>query len=163
MITILADIQHQIWAHWMRYLFSVSVHNGDGSVTIQAPEADRWKRQTRTMYKDLSTKEQASDIDQAIKVINALGLPISMLAAMQKVAGERQKQDEKWGEQNHQDQWWLAILTEEVGEVSQAILHDQFGGHAAGHVEEELIQVAAVAISWLQAIARRVETAAKAA
>jgi len=74
---------------------------------------------------------------------------------LQKVIQERGKQNQKWGQQNHKDAIWLVILTEEVGETSQAILHDIFGGHASGNVEEELIQVAAVAIQWLECIQRK--------
>jgi len=66
----------------------------------------------------------------------------------------RKEQDRQWGEQNHDDYKWLAILTEEIGEVSQAVLHDDFGGRAAGKVKEELIQVAAVAVQWLEIIDR---------
>ena len=68
---------------------------------------------------------------------------------------ERHRQDEKWGEQNHDDYRWLAIITEEVGELAQAILHDEFGGHAAGTTRAELTHVAAVAIQWLECFERR--------
>ena len=68
---------------------------------------------------------------------------------------ERQFQNEKWGEQNHDDYRWLAILTEEVGELAQAILHDEFGGRAAGTAVAELVQVAAVAVQWLECMDRR--------
>ncbi|MCB8942523.1 MAG: hypothetical protein H6658_01985 [Ardenticatenaceae bacterium] len=76
-------------------------------------------------------------------------------AIFQEIANERAKQDGKWGEQNHDDYRWLAILTEEIGEVAQAALHDEFGGRAAGTLQDELIQVAAVAVSWLECIERR--------
>lgn len=75
--------------------------------------------------------------------------------ALKKILKERDRQNVKWGEQNHDDYRWLAILSEELGEVSQAILHDEFGGEAAGTVEEELVQVAAVAVQWLECIERR--------
>lgn len=68
---------------------------------------------------------------------------------------ERAKQDRVWGEQNHTDIWWAAILGEEFGEVSQAILHDEFGGKAAGTVCTELVQLAAVALAWIECIDRR--------
>lgn len=74
---------------------------------------------------------------------------------MFEIALEREKQDVKWGEQNHNDYVWLAILTEEIGEVAQAALHDEFGGKAAGTIKTELIQAAAVAVAWLECIERR--------
>ena len=73
---------------------------------------------------------------------------------IQTIVDERQRQDAKWGQQNHDDYRWLAILTEEVGELAQAALHDEFGGKAAGTLRAELIQVAAVAMSWLECLDR---------
>ncbi len=81
-------------------------------------------------------------------------LPSNVLRPL---AREREKQNNKWGEQNHTDEIWLAILSEEIGEVSQAMLHNRFGGHAAGTLRKELIQVAAVAIQWLECINRNGE------
>lgn len=74
---------------------------------------------------------------------------------LKKILCERDRQNKLWGEQNHDNYRWLAILSEELGEVSQAILHDEFGGEAAGGVEIELVQVAAVALQWLECIERR--------
>ena len=68
---------------------------------------------------------------------------------------EREFQNKKWGEQNHDDYKWLAILTEEVGELAEAILHDEFDGHAKGHAYTELLHVAAVAVQWLECMDRR--------
>jgi NTP pyrophosphatase (non-canonical NTP hydrolase) len=70
------------------------------------------------------------------------------------LVGERTRQDAKWGEQNHDAATWLAILTEEVGEAAQAILHDTFGGRAAGSLRTELVQVAAVTVQWIECIDR---------
>jgi len=70
------------------------------------------------------------------------------------VRTERINQNHKWGVQNHDNYRWLAILSEEVGEVSQAILHDEFGGKAAGTVKAELIQTAAVAFQWIECLVR---------
>ena len=72
MLEKLADQQHEIWSHWMKYLFEISTQNEDGSVTISAEKVERWKRQMNTEYANLSTKEQKSDIDQAIKVAATL-------------------------------------------------------------------------------------------
>lgn len=69
MLNQLADIQHEIWSHWMRYLFKVSVQNEDGTVTIPAEQVNRWKRQMNTKYADLSSNEQKSDLEQAEKVM----------------------------------------------------------------------------------------------
>jgi NTP pyrophosphatase (non-canonical NTP hydrolase) len=76
-------------------------------------------------------------------------------AVNRQIEAERDFQDAKWGEQNHDDYRWLAILMEEVGELAQAMLHDEFGGSHAGTAQSELVQVAAVAVQWLECIERR--------
>ncbi|MBN2048681.1 MAG: hypothetical protein JW750_12620 [Anaerolineaceae bacterium] len=70
----LADIQHAIWAHWMRYLFSVCEAQEDGSYRIPAEKAARWQRQMNTPYTELSDKEKDSDREQADKIIPLIRL-----------------------------------------------------------------------------------------
>jgi hypothetical protein len=69
MLEKLASIQHEIWSHWMKYLFEVSIPNQDGSVTIPPEKVERWKRQIATRYEDLTEEEQRGDLEQATKVI----------------------------------------------------------------------------------------------
>lgn len=90
-----------------------------------------------------------------IKATATVSKRINQLFQTHEILKERDRQDEKWGEQNHDDYTFLAILTEEVGELAQAILHDQFGGKVAGTTKVELVQVAAVALQWLEAMERR--------
>lgn len=73
-----ADVQHQIWAHWMKYVFSICPQQEDGSVVIPADKVERWKRQVDTPYKELSEKEKESDRHQADKVLEALNYIWSM-------------------------------------------------------------------------------------
>ena len=61
------------------------------------------------------------------------------------VLRERNKQDEKWGEQNHDSGKWLAILIEEIGELAQEMLEENPLNATA-----ELTQVVAVALAWLE-------------
>jgi len=66
------------------------------------------------------------------------------------IEDERQRQDAKWGEQNHLSPTWALILGEEVGEISKALLErnrDEF--------TTELIQAAAVIVAWLECEQRR--------
>ena len=60
---------------------------------------------------------------------------------------ERKRQDEKWGREfpGRTDDRWLTILEEEVGECANAILSDE-----EASLEQEIIQVAAVCLSWLE-------------
>lgn len=71
-------------------------------------------------------------------------------SVMQDVMKERQRQDVIWGESNHEDRDWLPILTEEVGELSKAMLHSRCGGRRANTESRELIEIAAVAVAWLE-------------
>lgn len=76
------------------------------------------------------------------------------------VGMERLRQDAKWGEQNHQPSVWLAILSEEVGELATAMLRDRFGTGAeetreAGDMRREAIQVAAVAVAFVEYLDRQ--------
>ena len=63
---------------------------------------------------------------------------------------ERERQDDKWGDQSLQsDAMWNVIATEEVGEVAREIY--EHGNNLYG----EIIQSAAVYIAWAEALWRR--------
>lgn len=66
------------------------------------------------------------------------------------VLEERDRQDAKWGKQDHHDFVWNAILGEEKGEVEKALLEHYHGDDFRERIKEEIIQVAAVAIAWLE-------------
>lgn len=106
-----------------------------------------------------------------------------MALVLEQVAEERGRQLRRWGVQNHPDRArepfrgnfpregavlealardamdtskggsrgdsWDAILAEEVGEVLQAL------DEGPERTREELVQVAAVAVAWIEAIDRR--------
>ena len=74
--------------------------------------------------------------------------------ALLDVLEERKRQDQKWGEQNHNPFCYLVVLMEEVGELSQAALHTHFGGCAAAGLRTEAIHVAAVALAIVQCLDR---------
>ncbi len=70
---------------------------------------------------------------------------------------ERQNQDEKWGIQEHNHLEWSAILGEEYGELCEALLIHHFGkskSFYSGRMRDELIQLAAVAVAWIECIDR---------
>ena len=69
----LASLSHEIWAHWMKYLFSrcdTEIYNL-GPV-IDWSDAERWLRQIDTTYTDLTEREKDSDREQADKIIAVL-------------------------------------------------------------------------------------------
>lgn len=89
--------------------------------------------------------------------------------ALQSVIAERTRQDTKWGQQNHDPVFWLGILGEEYGELCQAINETVFdngpeerqkGGYA--NMRAEAVQVAAVAVAFVEMLDRRYGDAGKA-
>ncbi len=74
---------------------------------------------------------------------------MSTKEALLKVLLRRKEQDKKWGEipryiNGHK---WINILGEEVGEVHEAILNEDIE-----NLKDELIDVAAVAVAWVEEI-----------
>lgn len=62
------------------------------------------------------------------------------------ISQERERQDAKFGVQEHGDLYWLAILQEEVGEAAQAVIQER----TYEEVEKEMLHIAAVAVSWIE-------------
>ena len=69
---------------------------------------------------------------------------------LQKIVEERKRQDDKWGEQNHEPYKWLAILGEEVGEANKAVLENN-----QKNIREELVQIAATAVAMYESLERK--------
>jgi len=55
----LADLEHEQWAHWTRYMLD----------NLTPENIARWRRQCDTPYADLSEKEKDSDREWADKVL----------------------------------------------------------------------------------------------
>ena len=88
-------------------------------------------------------------------------IPNSMRRVLLQIVKEREQQDHKWGEQNHDDMMWATILGEEFGEACQAALEARFQSikwdrdQAKGCLRDELLQVAAVAVAWVECMDRQ--------
>jgi hypothetical protein len=111
----------------------------------------------------------------AIDAMDAMDvIPPVQMPQILKVLNERRRQDAKWGEQNHNDYYWLGILAEEFGEAAKALIdncdraypaisipvggiydHTNIQHSGTASLERELTHVAAVAVAWLEAIQRR--------
>ena len=64
----LAAKQHEILAHWMKYLFSKCTEDDENNdVIIPGDFVLQWTRQMNTPYKDLTEKEKDSDREQVDK------------------------------------------------------------------------------------------------
>lgn len=96
-----------------------------------------------------SESEQAKD-DGGLREFMASGNAFRRVA--NQIRAERAAQDQKWGVQDHDALYWLAILTEEVGETAKAIIDPPHGQERlTDEARVELIQVAAVCVAWLEA------------
>lgn len=56
----LASLEHKQWSHWTKYMLD----------NLTPENIERWKRQIKTDYKDLSEKEKDSDREWANKVLD---------------------------------------------------------------------------------------------
>lgn len=63
----LANIEHQRWADWQKYMHSLCEKKEDGSLIISASNVKHWTRQINTDYKDLTNKEKDSDRGQVVR------------------------------------------------------------------------------------------------
>lgn len=69
LIEALANIEHERWAHWQRYLHSSATARADGSLQLPAGLVARWERQIATKYSNLSDREKESDREQVRKYL----------------------------------------------------------------------------------------------
>lgn len=68
-VALLAEIAHDEWAHWTSYM----LHEiGPEGAVVWRELYDRWLRQSRTSYDDLSAQEQASDLERALVIHDRL-------------------------------------------------------------------------------------------
>lgn len=77
---------------------------------------------------------------------------------LQSIASERVRQFSKWGIQGHNSEIWLAIIGEEFGELSKAVLESKFNfelspADAKSRMIHEARQVAASAAAMIQYLA----------
>ena len=63
----LVEIQHEIWAHWMDYMFTCGRFNGDGTWTVPADKVSRWRQQIIMPYHQFPEETKQSDREQVDK------------------------------------------------------------------------------------------------
>lgn len=86
----------------------------------------------------------------------------SQFTVISNIVAERYAQDQKWGPQHHEPEWYNAILVEEAGEVSKELCECLHRGKTWDKRQyrklyEELVQTAAVATAFAEEIHRRME------
>lgn len=78
-----------------------------------------------------------------------MSYPDEITPVEQDIRDERDRQDRKWGVQNHGLRTWAVVLMEEVGEFSEAVLQGRITDAKA-----EMVQIAAVAVATLECMDR---------
>lgn len=76
---------------------------------------------------------------------------------LNQISKERDRQDEKWGEQNHHPLMWFSIIGEEFGEMCQAFNEYSFDNDP-NHLEDmqrEAVQVAACCVAMIECLERQ--------
>ena len=91
---------------------------------------------------------------------------VKLIGVLHEVEDERERQNHKWGEQNHNPIEWISILGEEFGEASKEAIEYHFKQMRSADAPEnwdsekllkyrtELIQVAAVAVCMIECLDR---------
>lgn len=74
------------------------------------------------------------------------------LEILGQISDERERQDKKWGQQNHEPNIWCMILGEEVGEIQKAALEAHFNQKDLSEYRNELIQTGAVIFSMIECL-----------
>lgn len=73
-IEILADVEHERWSGWMKYMVSRMTQRSDGTLQFNDDDFGRWMQQAITPYKDLPEHSKESDRKEARTTIEALNM-----------------------------------------------------------------------------------------
>jgi len=56
-----ADLEHDRWARWQKYVHSLCKKNKDGSLTIPKERVERWEKEIATPYSELTEELKEYD------------------------------------------------------------------------------------------------------
>ena len=56
-----ANLEHDRWARWQQYMFSLCLKDGNPGLIIPQDLVEQWQRQINTPYSELSEEEKESD------------------------------------------------------------------------------------------------------
>lgn len=155
----LLDIGQKIWVNKDRFIFERNANSQSTGIMAMDKTYHDWLVFSGTLK-----------LGENIDAVNLL----IMDKIINEIKAERERQNAKWGEQNHSLIEWIGILTEEVGEASKEAVDYHFnnpyidGCGELQNVEEndvvqsirlsnyrnELIQVAAVAVQMIECLDR---------
>jgi Zn-dependent M32 family carboxypeptidase len=75
LVETLANIEHERWSHWQRYMHGKCERQADDSLKIPRELVLQWERQSTTSYSELTEAERESDREQVRRY-----LPVVMTA-----------------------------------------------------------------------------------
>ena len=75
----LAEVEHERWSHWQRYMHSKGTRLPDGSLVLPADLVARWDRQIDTRFQDLTENEKESDREQVRKYLPLIEAAIASI------------------------------------------------------------------------------------
>ena len=92
----LADIEHQRWADWQKYLHSRGIEDkqGEGYLCLPMGLVKHWERQIKTPYSELSESEKESDRKQVRRYLPIIEAELSTQKAKsfeEGAEGERER------------------------------------------------------------------------
>jgi len=71
----LASLAHEMWSEWMKYLFSKCIQpTYTSTLIIPASAVNRWSRQMKTPYSELSEEEKESDRREADRMLECISV-----------------------------------------------------------------------------------------
>ena len=87
----------------------------------------------------------ADNLSVILMIAKGLGVAEERVMTLAHIIEERKRQDQKWGEQNHNDHYWFLIATEELGEIAKAMQEND-----SVEFQLEVTQLAAVMFAWME-------------
>lgn len=76
------------------------------------------------------------------------------IAALDQILDERKRMEKAYGEQNQDPFAWQCLLGGEFGDTAKAILEHRFSLGRVEDIEKEAIQMAAVALAFVECLER---------
>jgi hypothetical protein len=144
LIELLADKEHSSWARWMTYLIEEKcevIEGTDGHSHLYIPNEllDRWERQIRTPYAELSEQEKQSDRDEVAHI-----LPIVQRYCDTKVTSKDDKQERFYLKSNDVEESWDILENNAInndGNKEDALIARFYDGNATGSLLAEYVKV----------------------
>ena len=113
LVEALADIEHQRWADWQKYLHSLcfKLEEYRGALIIPADLVERWERQIATPYADLSESEKQSDRDQVERYLGVVAEYVASRLAQRDAEILKRIQELPWSPSVVHPEWRDEVIS----------------------------------------------------